>query len=148
MRGGTNQGLQLRNLLLHFNPPSPCGEGRLSNPQTLRKSTFQSTLPVRGGTKFECCNEGIRIISIHPPRAGRDIRRRLRSPGRSSFQSTLPVRGGTRGRSILRRSWLYFNPPSPCGEGLFSNSGKRIPRKFQSTLPVRGGTLKAPRSHC
>ncbi len=58
-------------------------------------SPFQSTLPVRGGTPTaRHPTIGAPPISIHPPRAGRDV-------------------GRPRAQALM---W-YFNPPSPCGEG-------------------------------
>ena len=101
-----------------FNPPSPCGEGpahhRLpgrfwgfqstlpvwggtcsSSSFTSMDSRFQSTLPVWGGT-FGCLPVvGFHVVSIHPPRVGRDARSRTAKWG-----------------------GIGFNPPSPCGEGL------------------------------
>ena len=38
------------NLLIYFNPPSPCGEGRTLILVRLSLILFQSTLPVWGGT--------------------------------------------------------------------------------------------------
>ena len=58
----------------YFNPPSPCGEGR--DPSEI--------IPV-----FD--------ISIHPPRAGRDLFHLPQKYSTHIFQSTLPVRGGTIG---------------------------------------------------
>ncbi len=55
---------------------------------------FQSTLPVRGGTRVVVFVSVILVISIHPPRAGRDRIRRCCPPDPQNF-----------------------NPPSPCGEG-------------------------------
>ena len=124
--------------------------------------TFQSTLPVWGGTKQALTKHHQPCISIHPPRVGRD-------------QRALDARDGGND----------FNPPSPCGEGhigvvqvvhvdLISIHPPRVGRdlnwgdvdfeknisihpprvgrdtlckvwhlktkKFQSTLPVWGGT--------
>ena len=59
------------------------------------------------------------LISIHPPRVGRDLRCRQ-----------------------LRASRRNFNPPSPCGEGLGTKIYDDITDAFQSTLPVWGGTLQ------
>ena len=78
----------------HFNPPSPCGEGRRAECNSGRNQRFQSTLPMRGGTlqmralinraAFQSTlpmrggtilfrqKSKSRIISIHPPHAGRD----------------------------------------------------------------------------
>ena len=85
---------QLRHLR-HFNPPSPCGEGpdlpmvvfsplaisihpprvgrdRHPVPKRCRRWSFQSTLPVWGGTIVVIALAVILWISIHPPRVGRD----------------------------------------------------------------------------
>ncbi len=78
----------------HFNPPSPCGEGPTRGTHEYPPFLFQSTLPVRGGTVGNVAYLFINVISIHPPRAGRD--------------------GVMSQRSFSRRD---FNPPSPCGEG-------------------------------
>ena len=54
-------------------------------------SSFQSTHPVRGGT-----------------------RRRVRhSSGLPKFQSTHPVRGGTRFNQLFQCGGWHFNPPTP-----------------------------------
>ena len=114
--GGTLQGKSSPLSARYFNPPSPCGEGRRNLPARSFADIFQSTLPVWGGTKYTAflavckafqstlpvwggtklvCNvDETLLISIHPPRVGRDT----------------------------RSCWLagcieYFNPPSPCGEG-------------------------------
>ena len=55
---------------------------------------FQSTLPMRGGTK---------MCPIWTRGTG--------------FQSTLPMRGGTYGGTKTLSAAKNFNPPSPCGEG-------------------------------
>ena len=100
-----------------FNPPAPCGTGRESSEEYWRRCVFQSTRPLRDGTKVDdplIIKEEFQstrplrdgtdanvkafvqgIISIHPPLAGRDILR------------TACVR--------LHRN---FNPPAPCGTGL------------------------------
>ena len=64
-------------------------------PETVRKAVgFQSTLPVRGGTLAGATRLFNAVISIHPPRAGRD-----------GLDARCPV------------PVIDFNPPSPCGEG-------------------------------
>ena len=79
-------------------------------------SEFQSTLPMRGGTKGLIDLAYRSGISIHPPHAGRDMD--LGAFARCKlFQSTLPMRGGTKRKLML---WRY--------------------NIFQSTLPMRGGT--------
>ncbi len=109
---------------------------------TRSASVFQSTRPVRGGTRRVIKRSRRCIISIHPPRAGRDLHR---VPTTASF--------------------LYFNPPAPCGAGPSGSLAPFLPQRisihppragrdissavpchatqgrFQSTRPVRGGTF-------
>ena len=99
---------------------------------------FQSTRPVRGATRRPPCRPpesryfnprapcGARLwrrgrqgptqqISIHAPRAGRDIYCFSTQSGFSSFQSTRPVRGATAQQEGLGDSGHDFNPRAPCG---------------------------------
>ena len=55
-----------------FNPPSPCGEGQDGATITGNVTLFQSTLPVWGGTRSVGISSFCSSISIHPPRVGRD----------------------------------------------------------------------------
>ena len=124
---------------MHFNPPSPCGEGQNNVDMLIDSITFQSTLPVRGGTHSRCS------VSVHPryfnppSPCGEGLLFQLIYWLKSEFQSTLPVRGGTahpdekfpgrlisihppragrdRGRVACHGLHTHFNPPSPCGEG-------------------------------
>ena len=80
----------------YFNPPAPCGAGLIQNVNGLFIPLFQSTRPVRGGTKSIIRRACSSSISIHPPHAGRDHKVEYDSEWVESFQSTRPVRGGTR----------------------------------------------------
>ena len=62
---------------VHFNPPPPCGEGLDSRVHLRPGGIFQSTLPMRGGTKPFAYQSKGQTISIHPPHAGRDLWGRL-----------------------------------------------------------------------
>ena len=100
---------------------------------------FQSTRPVGGGTPHAAVSRQLLVISIHPPRGGRDG---SPPPGPSApdrfqstrpvgggtpfavislvseaFQSTRPVGGGTAPPRCWRRCPGYFNPPAPWGAG-------------------------------
>ena len=57
----------------NFNPPAPCGAGQSLFSWIAAQELFQSTRPVRGGTKPG----------------------RLAAPAQQAFQSTRPMRGGT-----------------------------------------------------
>ena len=99
---------------------------------------FQSTRPVRGATSAPSRLPHQDHISIHAPRAGRDLHydallanvakfqstRPVRGatckkgPGRWtswSFQSTRPVRGATGGMTNALQGKQDFNPRAPCG---------------------------------
>ena len=56
---------------------------------------FQSTLPVGGGTPSAVQEIEFVMISIHPPRGGRDLTTFFAASSGLTFQSTLPVGGGT-----------------------------------------------------
>ena len=56
---------------------------------------FQSTRPVRGATPPRYYDKLYDVISIHAPRAGRDLLSILPTLVIMTFQSTRPVRGAT-----------------------------------------------------
>ena len=80
-------------------------------------TAFQSTRPVRGATNNVEWLGNVISVSIHAPRAGRDLCDRFDALSPRKFQSTRPVRGATR---KLRK--------------------ERNLTQFQSTRPVRGAT--------
>ena len=170
----------------NFNPRSPCGERRhlcqvllkllsisIHAPRAgsdagvfyalLFRCVFQSTLPVRGATRY--IQAICRILVHFNPRSPcgerlwtSTIMRRFGifqstlpvrgATGRAStvtslprlFQSTLPVRGATSTRSVNRSNCSHFNPRSPCGERPETPLFSFTSQIFQSTLPVRGAT--------
>ena len=123
-----------------FNPRAPCGARRVYQLQCHQLSGFQSTRPVRGATErtadggtdraFQStrpvrgatggqhagCNDF--FVSIHAPRAGRDVLIRTEQP-----RSVVSIHAPRAGRDYGRASDLL------CKE-------------FQSTRPVRGATAK------
>ena len=135
-------GQKVRSHILHhrnFNPPTPCGVGRSWYCPRASTTLFQSTHPVRGGTRSSCRPPPRRMISIHPPRAGwdriRDGHTRLvqdfnpptpcgvglqflqRFLPQSSISIHPPRAGWDWAACITSRSHLNFNPPTPCGVG-------------------------------
>ena len=111
--------------------------------QRAQQDQFQSTLPVRGGTRFTAFVLAAVRISIHPPRVGRDFQSFDLLGAFIQFQSTLPVWGGTWCFGNVRCAVDDFNPPSPCGEGRESFTKTLKKFLFQSTLPVWGGTRQS-----
>jgi len=59
-------------LLPNFNPLSPHGERRGGEIKAFNINEFQSTLPAWGETGVEDIIFGVKQISIHSPRMGRD----------------------------------------------------------------------------
>ena len=124
----------------YFNPPTPCGVGRLYGGTNKQERRFQSTHPVWGGTLIS-----VSVIPssrhFNPPTpCGVGPIMRLQSSCTAVFQSTHPVWGGTgldqlaaqhknisihpprvgwdSASSSLRLAERHFNPPTPCGVGL------------------------------
>ncbi len=104
-----------------FNPRAPCGARLAWLVERLEPLMFQSTRPVRGATHDTVIVDQLVAVSIHAPRAGRDVSLDALNTHQLWFQSTRPVRGAT-------------SRPLP-----------RMTRRatFQSTRPVRGATMDA-----
>ena len=146
-----------------FNPRAPYGARQPHYIGICQKQLFQSTRPVRGATGIHGASVTVHVVSIHAPRAGRDLlcgccqgrhwRFNPRAPcgarpWRSKsitvtleFQSTRPVRGATTSSLPNPRTIRRFNPRAPCGARppMERNSPHR--EVFQSTRPVRGATF-------
>src|ERR1017187_4060088 len=105
-----------------FNPRAPRGARlpRLSYNTTIQ--AFQSTRPARGATQQLSVMAAGLIVSIHAPRAGRDLIPGVEIGDRNAFQSTRPARGAT--------------GSLPTGV---------LGGEFQSTRPARGATTACPR---
>ena len=115
--GAGHQFHQLLETHLDFNPPAPGGAGLTMRPYTLGFWPFQSTRPGWGGTFAFVFIPPCFIISIHPPRVGRD-------------------------EGLLRSELMSidFNPPAPGGAGPPGWNLSAPPQTFQSTRPGWGGT--------
>ena len=126
--------------LCHFNPPAPCGAGRYATAFNSNEDKFQSTRPVWGGTFINCLKLPSGIISIHPPRVGRDRRTFSASWIYLYFNPPAPCGAGLARRSSIG-AFSDFNPPAPCGAGHVIGLWQALHKIFQSTRPVWGGTL-------
>ena len=101
----------------NFNPPTPCGVGPYCVTPYTGSSRFQSTHPVRGGTRsYDQRQRGSGNFNpptpcgVGPESAREDFISTL-------FQSTHPVRGGTASCPAHTTTSHDFNPPTPCGVG-------------------------------
>ena len=73
-----------------FNPRAPCGARLVTAIFTPSRGVFQSTRPVRGATFSYARKGGMSIVSIHAPRAGRDVYRNGHIERISSFNPRAP----------------------------------------------------------
>ena len=184
VRGGTLPFNGSNPIRGNFNPPAPCGAGLKFSPGTfnamLFQSTrpvrggtpllgmcsrtqfpFQSTRPVRGGTFFKTSIALTITISIHPPRAGRDVGTPKFGAAAFNFNPPAPCGAGPPDcedafseenfnppapcgaglqDTLPLHSACHFNPPAPCGAGPGTLVSNKLEGSFQSTRPVRGGT--------
>ncbi|EFE93129.1 hypothetical protein GCWU000341_00208 [Oribacterium sp. oral taxon 078 str. F0262] len=108
---------------------------------------FQSTLPSRGATYDDICEDWETRISIHAPLAGSDQERISPYFSPPRFQSTLPSRGATLMQRFIDREGIYFNPRSPRGERPYKKRIEVQNREFQSTLPSRGATKEIEKTY-
>ena len=126
----------------NFNPPAPCGAGRWQNGKRIFANGI-SIHPPRAGRDVAAVVQNItdKLISIHPPRAGRDCSFCIASSTEMLFQSTRPVRGGTPGGYPLHTGRSDFNPPAPCGAGRSWWTARRSLRHFNPPAPCGAGLL-------
>ena len=120
----------------------PVGVGQIRKEIPLRRAIFQSTHPVRGGTRAAGGSLFAAVISIHPPRAGWDCDLCPLMETYSHFNPPTPCGVGLRPQ-CRSRCPEYFNPPTPCGVGQRIQVTPSAWPLFQSTHPVRGGTRSA-----
>ena len=101
---------------------------------------FQSTRPVRGGTKAKVNDAEAYAISIHPPRAGRDS-----APNASTAYVSISIHPPHAGRDddglyLIHVTIISIHPPH-AGRDAAQACDTRNTVQFQSTRPMRGGTL-------
>ena len=100
---------------------------------------FQSTRPVRGATQMASAIQETAPISIHAPRAGRDVICFSSVLCFLLFQSTRPVRGATDTKAAFAPSHEFQSTRPVRGATGFSGRPGST-STFQSTRPVRGAT--------
>ena len=146
----------------NFNPRSPCGERPRRVPRSTARSSFQSTLPVRGATWTATRKTTSTTFQSTLPVRGATAIWRARKWRIIIFQSTLPVRGATYVDRIADPA-IFISIHAPRAGSDFSARLVQLPTgisihapragsdnerltacrssyRFQSTLPVRGAT--------
>ena len=96
------------------------GSDETSRGITSTKSSFQSTLPMRGATKHTALRPADYDISIHAPHAGSD------------------------GKQLIQQhcdQMAHFNPRSPCGERPRHLRAIRVILKISIHAPHAGSDL-------
>ena len=141
----------------YFNPRAPCGARR--DPEHCRpgfwlfqstrpvrgataeeyapkvvSSPFQSTRPVRGATPAPRSPRLRQRISIHAPRAGRDIAAAALRVMPKDFNPRAPCGARPQGPPS-RPPCAYFNPRAPCGARRPGPPCRRISRHFNPRAP-------------
>ncbi len=98
-----------------FNPPAPCGAGRIPDNNTGPSRDFNPPAPCGAGRLAAAMLPSGLAISIHPPLAGRD-------------------------RDALTRqaTTSNFNPPAPCGAGPSSHANADDPETISIHPPLAG----------
>ena len=156
----------LFHLPVDFNPPTPCGVGRIHYNHLGISITFQSTHPVWGGTLEQILSVRPIRISIHPPRVGWDAIKIVdpEAPGIISihpprvgwdllvygcpnchgyFNPPTPCGVGPSGGTADGTPPLHFNPPTPCGVGRYQSSHFRpCPGYFNPPTPCGVGPVE------
>ncbi len=168
-----------------FNPRAPRGARPTSKKQPLSEDKFQSTRPARGATqttralyvaiKFQSTRPARgatapvgavamkSLVSIHAPRAGRDIWSASNCIGVSCFNPRAPrgarliplmsspmlagfnpraPRGARPGQDLGCAPSSCFNPRAPRGARLLAGRRNALAAMFQSTRPARGATME------
>ena len=120
-----------------FNPRAPRGARRAKRPVSVCFDCFNPRAP-RGARPFLDVHHPNWDVSIHAPRAGRDIAA-SRTWQQRSFQSTRPARGAT-----MQLEWcrivIAFQSTRPARGATYSFRELRSILWFQSTRPARGAT--------
>ncbi len=148
-----------------FNPRAPRGARLKPTRVDPSKLVFQSTRPARGATLGGRLAEQLADVSIHAPRAGRDVvvlptisitsSFNPRAPrgarpaeersahARLMFQSTRPARGATVAVRCQGGEYGVSIHAPRAGRDSKSKAQTRHNSVFQSTRPARGATLDA-----
>ena len=114
-RGATALVQFIRRTAGNFNPRSPHGERPIDDDSYAAKDGFQSTLPARGATKRAEGEIIMKVISIHAPRTGSDVR-----PHQFLCVEAISIHAPRTGSDAAAgqhgSAGRYFNPRSPHGE--------------------------------
>ena len=109
-------------------------------PRVVRAAQFQSTRPVRGATMGQAAREADGWISIHAPRAGRDIYLVPQVGVLFVISIHAPRAGRDCGLRIKPRGKGISIHAPRAGRDFVTSTYSDAATLFQSTRPVRGAT--------
>ena len=101
----------------NFNPPAPCGAGPSGDGCTTTGLHFNPPAPCGAGHSLRCFCSLASPISIHPPRAGRDLQPKIAPVIITYFNPPAPCGAGRGAGGPVVIIICDFNPPAPCGAG-------------------------------
>ena len=114
----------------------------------MSESLFQSTRPLRGGTRPTSSKSRIsRNFNPPAPCGAGPLSSKTACGARTNFNPPAPCGAGRRPDSNRDLS-RDFNPPAPCGAGPDGAVCGIFWCLFQSTRPLRGGTVAADLRRC
>ena len=135
VRGATALSWHRSQQATYFNPRAPCGARRIAATVATPTTIFQSTRPVRGATVAWLQLLPELPISIHAPRAGRDVHV-LSGLAVHHISIHAPRAGRDLPEAVPRWSRRNFNPRAPCGARLHPKRfQKEIQRHFNPRAP-------------
>ena len=139
-RGARLNPISLRLSISSFNPRAPRGARRFACCAAVSPIRFQSTRPARGATCQLASLIGAEWVSIHAPRAGRDIVDGAGVLRGQRFQSTRPARGAT--YRCMDGAFCHGVSIHAPRAGRDASTGWTCTFNllFQSTRPARGAT--------
>ena len=123
-----------------FNPRAPCGARPGGGLVTLVYHGFQSTRPVRGATSNGHGRRHYQCVSIHAPRAGRDVgSHKLKASTGVSIHAPRAGRDGPNVTGSYAPMSVSIHAPR-AGRDKCKHYPWHASPVFQSTRPVRGAT--------
>ncbi|EHF02465.1 hypothetical protein HMPREF1008_00870 [Olsenella sp. oral taxon 809 str. F0356] len=147
VRGATRAGDRATPFPRGFNPRAPCGARRGRGPPSHRSSGFNPRAPCGARPGGVGLGAHALPVSIHAPRAGRDIGVGYAYADLGKFQSTRPVRGATPGRRLTLQPRDCFNPRAPCGARRHRRHGRGPAPPVSIHAPRAGRDCQFMRSH-
>ena len=127
----------------NFNPRTPRGVRRGPSGSRTAGGNISIHAPRAGRDILIEVDGKTVVISIHAPHAGRDRKSYpCRMGGSTYFNPRAPCGARPLVPGIYQLLKNHFNPRTPCGARRQIHQDHRLTMEFQSTRPMRGATQK------